>query len=315
MASLEDWQLLGLALDEFPVPTAELLRRVVRRFSGRLAGEPDQHAMLQDLRSLSFILRKRTAAENSSKKTEEKELGAVAQEVAERVCEPCLALQLQEAIESDWKSGLRTTADVIAALLLRPELPAETAVWLLSSVHGAVENQRESGAEGVEKSAFLLTSLFTCSTPEQLLQLIPACGPELTSMFSLLLSLLTTSPPATCHLLCCSVLPLFISPPSPLPLLTAVWVLVGDVWSGRRLVELHPLAFSLTVLCCFSDVLIGREPASPFTTSFPATSFPATTAHPLLDVRTEGVLWAVLGVGLRSGDPLDRKRAMYLLHR
>ena len=317
MANLMDLELLQRLLGESAVPPVQLCRGVVAGAAGRLGREADKlehSALQQDLRTARLLLISRGGSGE-----EGGGYGEVALELLQRVCLPYLDVLFQDcAAHID---AVQAVAETVAAVLLDPCLPAEVVVWTLRDGVSPLVVREMGGGEGggggepdtAERLSCLtefLCGLFSQADIEHLQQ-VPGCAEQLSALFPLLLSLLDLSPAGTCQRLLSSLLPPFITASHP-HRLSAVWAVLREVWSGRRLVELHPLAFSLALLCCFSDVLIARDHTSPFVGEFPPG---VADLCPLLDVRAEGVLWEVLGAGLRSSDPLDRKRAKYLLHR
>ena len=312
------------------VPLAKLCNGVVSRAADRLqlAGGSerlDHSAMTRDLRTLSLLLS--IEEEKESKTEEEREEESKAEEEGEAENEEMygeealdflggVCLPYLDVLFEDCTAGLESievVAETLSRVLRYPHLPPEVAVSILrDSVRELVttERGREDLAERLPALTCFLSSLFSHASPETL-GCLPGCAAELTNIFPLLLSLLHRAPASTCYRLMSSLLPHFITPSHP-HLLSDVWNMLQEVWSGRSLVELHPLVFSLALLCSFADVLIARDHTSPFIGAFPST---VSDLCPLLDIRSESVLWVVLGAGLRSSDPLDRKRSMYLLDR
>ena len=286
--------------EESAVSLVQLCRNAVRRAAGRLQAEArlDHVAMAKDLRSACLLLR-------LAKDSADEEKNDAALELLQLVCLPYLNMMFQDCTAHD----VAMIAETMATLLQMPDLAPAIAVAVLRD--GVVPLL--AGADSADQLASLsslLCGVFS-RCPPCTLHSVPGCSDQLSAIFPLLLSLLSQAPATTCHHLLSSLLPLFITPSHP-HYLTAVWTMVQEVWHGRRLVELHPLIFSLAVLCCFADVLIARDSTSPFLGQFPSE---VSDLCPLLDVRSEGVLWAVLEAGLHSCDPLDRKRSLYLLDR
>ena len=247
-------------------------------------------------------------------------MGELAQELVQRVCLPYLS---QLLCGSSQLEEVRMVAAMLASLLLHPQLQGSevTAVILKDTLTTAMEEaeeeeeeteeRKEEGENGVsEKAVPFLCSLFARAPPHHLEQ-VPAMSRQLSALFSLLLRLLPHCAPSTLHLLSSSLLPSLLSPDHP-HRLTALWQLIDDVFGGRVLVEGSPLGLSLSLLCSFSDLFIARNDLSPFSGAFSAKVL---DLCPLLDVRGEEVFWGAVWEGLGSGDPLDRKRGTYLLHR
>ena len=235
-------------------------------------------------------------------------LGACAALLLQGVCLPYLVVLLgdgstQSSVQLD-DGSTNELAETVGVALRSPHLPVGVADKVLGAGFGSLLE----GGVSEEGLARFLCRVFSVARPEDMEDTL---SQSLSSLFSLLLSLLDHSPTPVHHLVLSSLLPLFITPSHP-HRLTAVWNMLQEVWSGQKIVELHPLAFSLSLLCCFSDIFISRDHTSPFISAFPSA---LRDLCPLQDVRGEGVLWEVLLAGLHSSDPLDRKRAMYLLHR
>lgn len=299
MADLQ--QLEGL-LEASSLPLVRLCGDIVARVAGRLKGERDQldhRAIKHDLKTASLLFS--LGGEKNADR------GEVARELMQRVCLPYLNILFQDSTAS--LEGVQAVADTVVRILQDRHLPADVAVWVLKD--GVCPLLVGEGLDSAESLSFLTTFLngvFSRASPESL-ELIPGCADHLLAMFPLLLTLLDHCSTSTCHLLLSSILPSFITSSHNL---SAVWTVLKDVWYGQRLMELHPLIFSLALLCCFSDVLIARDHTSPFAVGFPPSVL---GLCPLLDIRAEGILWGILGAGLRSNDPLDRKRSMYILDR
>ena len=287
---LVEWLLGGSTL-----PLGRLYNGAVSRAAGRLqedGGELDHAALTRDLRTVCLLLKKEEGEKDAH--------GETALKLLQQVCLPYMDILLTDCTARF--ENIHLVAETLAGVLQDPWLPAETAIQVLSDGVSPLLT-REGQGEG-ERLASFLCSLFSRASPTYLQQ-IAGCDDQLSAMFPSLLSLLNHAAAPTCHLLLSSLLPLFITSTHRL---SSVWTMVQEVWHEQRLVELHPLTFSLAVLCCFSDVFIARDHTSPFCGAFPSGDLS-------LDVRSEGVLWEVLGAGLRSHDPLDRKRSMYLLDR
>ena len=311
MADIDE-QLLELLLGTTSAQPGRLCGSVVCRAAGRLeeleggAERLDHEAMKRDLRTAGLLLT--LGAERG-----EEGRGQAMGQLMQQVCLPYLDVLFKDC--EDQLECVQVVAETMARVLQDPVLPAEVAVTVLrEGVCPLLTSKREEGGlDSADRLATLtnfLCGMFCKASPDSL-QHIPGCAEQLSAIFSLLLSLLSRVPTATCHLLMAFLLPPFITP-AHTHCLSALWGMVQEVWHGQRLVELHPLTFSLALFCCFSDVLIAREHASPFLGGFPAS---VADLCPLLDVRSEGILWEVLGAGLRSNDPLNRKRSMYLLDR
>ena len=294
-----------LSLGAAPV---QLCSSVVCRAADRLAdGETEQmdhEAMKRDLRTAGLLLGL------GAERGKEEGYGQAMVELLQRVCLPYLDILFQNC--EGRSEYVQVVAEIMARVLQEPLLPAEVAVQVLrDGVCPLLTGEREGERlDSTNQLATFLCRLFCEASPDNL-QAIPGCADQLSAIFTLLLSLLSHAPTAACYLLLSSLLPLFITPAHPHRLST-LWGMVQEVWHGQRLVEPHPLIFSLALLCCFSDVLIAKDHTSPFLGRFPPS---VGDCCALLDVRSEGVLWEVLRVGLRSSDPLDRKRSMYLLDR
>ena len=302
--SMADELFLGAA-------SVQLCSSIVSRAADRLAdGETtrvDHEAMKRDLRTAGLLLRL------GAERGKEEDHGQAMVEVLQHVCLPYLDILFQNC--EGQSECVQTVAETMARVLQDPLLPAEVAVQVLrDGVCPLLAGEREGeGLDSTDRLTILtnfLCGLFCKASPDSL-QHIPGCTDQLSAIFTLLLSLLGRAPTAACYMLLSSLLPLFITPAHPHHLST-LWEMVQEVWHGKRRVELHPLIFSLALLCCFSDVLIAKDHTSPFLERFSPSMADCCT---LLDVRSESVLWEVLGVGLRSSDPLDRKRSMYLLDR
>ena len=306
MSGPEPALLEHLLLGNSTAPPAELCRGVIRQAAERLRAAVDHDALMKDVWAARLIL---SHARDSGEGRDD-DLGAAAAELLQDVCLPYLDVLLEDcATGSD---AVQEVAETVAVALQSSHLSAAVAEEVLreglcSSLTKALATD---SAEKLDCLTTFLCVLFSRASPDSL-EALPGCSEQLSAMFPLLLSLLNRAPPATIHILLFSLLPLFITPSHPHHL-SAVWGMVGEVWRGQRLVELHPLVFLLSLLCCFSDVLISRDHASPFLSVFPPV---VCDLCPLLDVRGEAVFWEVLGAGLRSADPLDRKRAMFLLDR
>lgn len=294
-------QLEGL-LEASSLPLVRLCGDIVTRAAGRLKGERDQldhRAIRHDLKTASLLFS--LGGEKSA------DHGEVALELMQRVCFPYLNVLFQASAES--LEGVQAVADTVVRVLQDRHLPANVAVWVLKDgVCPLLVGDWLDSAENLSQLTTFLNSVFSRASPESL-EHIHGCADQLLAIFPLLLTLLDHSSTSSCHLLLSSILPPFITSSHNL---STVWTVLKEVWHGQRLMELHPLIFSLALLCCFSDVLIARDHTSPFAVGFPASVL---GLCPLLDVRAEGILWKILGAGLRSNDPLDRKRAMYILDR
>lgn len=310
---MADLQLLEALLGASTIPLVRLCLGVITRAAGRLDVEGEQldhSAMRQELRTASLLL----SADDESKGEEGEEgHGKAAMELLQKVCLPYLDILSRDCTAH--AEGIQAVAEIVAGILQDPHLSAEAVVAVLRDgvcplLVGGGEGEVPDSTERLVSLTSFLCGVFSRASPESL-QRIPGCADQLSAMFPLLLSLLDHAPASTCHLQFFSLLPPFISPSHPRRL-SAVWAMLQDVWCGRRLVEIDRLIFSLALLCCFSDVLIARDHTSPFAGEFPVS---VSDLCPLLDVRAEGILWEVLEVGLRSSDPLDRKRSMYLLDR
>lgn len=298
---MADVELMEELLGASSVPLLQLCANVVTRTAGRLGCERDQldhKAIRHDLKTASLLL---------GLSDEREGRGEAALELLQRVCLPYLDVLFQDGIAHI--EDVKVVADTVARILQDPNLPADVAVLILRD--GVCPLLVEKGLESPDSLLPLTTFLngiFSRATPESL-EHISGCADQLEVIFPRLLSLFDHCPASTCHLLLSSLLPPFITSSHHL---SVVWARLKEVWYGQRVLELHSLVFSLALLCCFSDVLIARDHTSPFAGGFPPS---VTGLCPLLDVREEGMLWEILGAGLRSSDPLDRKRSMYLLDR
>lgn len=296
-----EMELMEELLGASSAPLSELCSNVVTRAAGRLECERDQldhKAIRHDLKTASLLIGLDDEREGG---------GEAALELLQRVCFPYLDVLFQDGIAHI--EDIKAVAETVARILQGPNLPAGVAVWVLrDGVCPLLEGKGLDSPEAVTSLTTFLDGIFSRASPESL-EHISGCADQLLVVFPLLLSLLDHCPASTCHLLLSSLLPPFITSSHNL---SAVWARLKEVWSGQRVMELHPLVFSLALLCCFSDVLIAIDHTSPFAGGFPPS---VTGLCPLLDVRPEGTLWEILGAGLRSSDPLDRKRSMYLLDR
>lgn len=305
-------ELLVRELAEAQLPPAQLCRRMVTRAAEAVAGdsaEPPHGALVQQLRTINLLL-----AGLGDGVGESEVVGETGQELVWRVCLPYLALLFRDCTSARL-DAVRAVAETMGSLLLSSHLPAEMAVGILRDgiIPLVTAGRKGAGGEGTEREVPMTTflcCLFSHAPPEQL-EMVAGCGEELSCLFPHLLGLLGQSEPGTCHRLATSLLSAFITASSPQHV-AAVWRLVGDVFRQRTVVEGSALGLALALLCCFSDVLIARDPHSPFSAGFPSG---VADLCPLLDVRVESEFWAVVGEGLVSGDPLDRKRGAYLLHR
>ena len=295
-------QLVEWLLGTSSLSPAELCRNFVSRAAERLqeTGEPDIKDLTKDVRTARLFL----CLVRESQDVEG--LGSVTTELLQKVCIPFLNVLLDNCLTGP---AVQELAETAAVALLSPHLPPSAVEETLREGLSPLLTSGDS-AERLAVLTSFLCQLFSRAKPENL-EILPGVSEQLSAIFLLLLSLLDHASTATSHLILSSLLPHFITP-SHLLLLSAVWSLVQEVWSGRRIIEQIPLAFLLSLLCCFSDVLISRDHTSPFLSVFPSL---VTNLCPLLDVRRERVFWEVLGAGLRGSDSLDRKRAMYLLHR
>ena len=285
------------------VSVAELCRNIVHRAAERLQGieEPELSDLYKDVRTARLFL-------GLSKDSRAGEgLGAVAEDLLQKVCLPYLHLLL-DSHHTD-VAVVREVGETVGVGLLSPHLPPTAVEEILREGLSPLLATGDAG-ERLELLAALLCEVFSHARPESL-ENLPGVSHQLSAIFPLLLSLLEHVSLATANLLLSSLLPLFISP-SHLHRLSAVWTMVEEVWSERTTIELHPLSFLLSLLTCFSDVLISPDTSSPFLSLFPSV---VVDLCPLLDVRGEGVFWEVLGAGIRSSDPLNRKKSMFLLHR
>ena len=295
-------QLVEWLLGTSSLSPAELCRHFVNRAAERMqeTREPDIKDLTRDVRTARLFL----SLVRESQDVEG--LGSVATDLLQKVCIPYLNVLLDNCLTGPVVQELAETA---AVALLSPHLPPSAVEETLRESLSPLLTSGDSAERLAILNSFLC-HLFSRAKPENL-ETLPGVSEQLSAIFLLLLSLLDHASTATSHLILSSLLPLFITPSHPLRL-SAVWSLVQEVWSGRRIIEQTPLAFLLSLLCCFSDVLISRDHTSPFLSVFPSL---VTNLCPLLDVRREGVFWEVLWAGLRSSDPLDRKRAVYLLPR
>lgn len=299
-------------LAEAQLLPAQLCRRMVTRAAETVAGEsaePPHRTLVQQLRAINLLLAGLSDGEGESEVVKE-----TGQDLVWRVCLPYLA-QLFRDYTSAQLEAVRVVAETVASLLLSSCLPAEvTAGILRDGITPLVVEERKGARNGGTEREVPVTAFLCClfsRAPPERLELVAVCAQELSSLFPHLLGLLESSQPSTCHRLATSLLPAFITPSCP-QRVAAVWRLIGDVFRQRRVVESRALGLALALLCCFSDVLIATDPHSPFSSGFPTG---VADLCPLLDVRVESEFWVVVGEGLASSDPLDRKRGAYLLHR
>ena len=137
-------------------------------------------------------------------------------------------------------------------------------------------------------------------------------GKAMAALFSHSLQLFKSLPAVCCQLLASSVLPLYISPESAHHSVEQLWTLVETVREGRVPVVCGKTEIIQTILCCFSDLLIGKDSRSPFASVFQTSLL---CALPVRDVRKEEVFHSIVQEGLVSSEPLERKRSRYLVHR
>ena len=316
-------ELLAVLVAECGARPERLCRRVIGKAAGTVAarGQPSD-GLVQHLLACQLLL---NGAHDCGRESEgvkgegvmgEGVVSELAQELVQQVCLPYLSQLLRG---SGLPEDVRMVAAMLASLLLHPQLKGSevTAGILKDTLTTTMEEEEEEGKKREksenrvsEKAVPFLCSLFACAAPHQL-EHMPAISHQLSALFSLVLRLLPRCAPTTLNLLSSSLLPSLLSPAHP-HRLTALWQLVNDVLGGRVLVEGSPLGLSLSLLCSFSDLFIARNKLSPFAGAFSAQVL---DLCPLLDVRGEGAFWGAIQRGLGSGDPLDRKRGMYLLHR
>lgn len=301
-------ELMKWLLEDSTVSIVQLMNNVVCRAAERLQNktELDHVTTTNDLHTVCLLLRQ---ADESGKDIDQKNLTDTVLKLLHFVCIPYLDILFQ-----DCTSHILTfpvVAETLASMIKNKHLISDIAVNVLRDCLCPLltSDVSKDSIEQLESLTTFLCHVFSNVTPSSL-HSIPNCSEQLSVIFPHLISLLDHAPTTICHHLLTSLLPIFITHDTQY--VRAVWSMVRDVWCGRRLVELHPLIMSLAILCCFSDVLIARDNSSPFITRFPSE---IADLCPLLDVRADGVLWEVLGAGLRSNDPLDRKRSMYLLDR
>ncbi|KAL5463388.1 hypothetical protein EMCRGX_G032281 [Ephydatia muelleri] len=137
-------------------------------------------------------------------------------------------------------------------------------------------------------------------------------GKAMAALFSHSLQLFKSLPAVCCQLLASSVLPLYISSESAHHSVEQLWTLVETVREGRVPVVCGKTEIIQTILCCFSDLLIGKDSRSPFASVFQTSLL---CALPVRDVRKEEVFHSIVQEGLVSSEPLERKRSRYLVHR
>ena len=132
------------------------------------------------------------------------------------------------------------------------------------------------------------------------------------ALFLQALELFKSLPAVCCQLLACCVLPLLVTQQSVHHFIELLWKLVEAVNNGRTTVASGKNEFVQTILCCYSDLFIGRDKASPFISTYDGT---LCCTLPVRDVRVEEAFLAIIQEGLVSPEPLERKRCRYLLHR
>ena len=157
----------------------------------------------------------------------------------------------------------------------------------------------------------MLQTVFQQGVTAQL-QTYAGGGKTIAMLFSQSLQLFKSLPAVCCQLLASSVLPLFITQESACQSGKQLWKLVEAVQDGRTTLTCGKAELVQTVLCCFSDLIIGRDRGSPFVSIF-ATSLQC--ALPVWDIRNEETFLTILQEGAMSTNPLERKRCRYLIQR
>lgn len=137
-------------------------------------------------------------------------------------------------------------------------------------------------------------------------------GKAMAALFSHSLQLFKSLPAVCCQLLASSLLPLYITQESARESVEQLWKMVEEVHEGRVPVVCGKTEIIQTILCCFSDLLIGRDSRSPFASLFHTSLL---CALPGRDIREEEVFLTIVQEGLVSSEPLERKRSRYLIHR
>ena len=282
-------------------PPVALCRRVVQRAGERLR-EGDHVSLERDLRFTRLLLHHSRALHTSEG------LGACTVELMQGVCLPYLGVLLQDCAAS--QKALQELAKTVGVALQSPHFPGSVAREVIGEGLASLLSVARESSEQLANLSLLLSGVFAEATPEAL-EAQHDCSDQLSILFLRLLSLTGSALNSTYHHFLSSLLPPFITPSHP-HRLGAMWTMLEEVWCGQRIVELQPLTFSLSLLCCFSDVFISPDNSSPFLSSFPSAVH---NQCPLHDVRGEGVLWEVVLTGLHSSDPLNRKKAMFLLDR
>ncbi len=253
----------------------------------------------------------------------------IASEILTNVCVPYLKVLSsefttanQQVVPGDLITPLgKLTVSVLreCTTVLRYEMAKLVVMPMVTTLCGHTSGNDGSKLQATSISQVEFDSHIVVAFLNQVFQLIGVEELEedtssistLSTLYTSLLGVLRRYDSATCFLLASCLLPRFATV-THLERVEAIWLLIQTVVSGETTVEFSANDLVLTLLCCFSDVLIGFDKSSPFSSSFSSTVL---EASPIVDVRMSGLFWSIVQEGLTSPDPLSRKRCVYLIHR